>query len=143
MSPSRGLLRDYEPSKVIRMQLFEALIWCNDVPSVTCNYPEPAPPPARLTEVRPVTERPRSLGSAALRWQSYKQYLESRDTDTVYNIYWRQDCPARVEIPQECGRTNITQTRIVNGTPAKKGSWPWQVELPAGIHEILQCPQRS
>ena len=90
-----------------------------------------------------MTERPRSLGSAALRWQSYKQYLESRDTHTVYNIYWRQDCPARVEIPPECGRTNITQTRIVNGTPAKKGSWPWQVELPAGIHEILQCPQRS
>ena len=42
--------------------------------SVTCNCPEPAPPPARLTEVRPVTERPRSLGSAAPRWQSYKQY---------------------------------------------------------------------
>jgi len=34
-----------------------------------------------------------------------------------------------VEIPPECGRTNITQTRIVNGTPAKKGSWPWQVAI--------------
>ena len=38
-------------------------------------------------------------------------------------------CLAQVEIPAECGRSNVTLTRIVNGTPARKGAWPWQVAI--------------
>ncbi|XP_018495222.1 proclotting enzyme-like [Galendromus occidentalis] len=30
-------------------------------------------------------------------------------------------------IPEECGNTNASFTRVVNGVDAKKGDWPWQV----------------
>lgn len=32
----------------------------------------------------------------------------------------------RLLTPEEgCGQSKVTNTRIVGGTPAKKGAWPW------------------
>ena len=48
-----------------------------------------------------------------------------------YNIinHLVKDCPPKVEIPPECGLSNVTNTRITNGKPARRGSFPWQVAI--------------
>ena len=40
-----------------------------------------------------------------------------------------QECPPKVEIPSDCGITNVKSTRITNGKPAPRGGFPWQVAV--------------
>jgi len=41
----------------------------------------------------------------------------------------KDECPKVVEIPSQCGQTNVGSNRIVNGKPAKKNAWPWLAAL--------------